>query len=290
MHVDNPPGGNEAAYRVGWDLDPCGRVGGWGGLIPVGAGAWIGDETQGAGIAIGSILRGSNLDLVMFHVDNQDGANHGWYRIGRRLDASGVASKGWTDRIQVGTPSDWWGDETQGADVALADLNGTGRPDLIVFWINNQSGENDAWYRIGWQLDPVTGIAATWTDPKQVPGWFGFESQGAGIAVADVNGSGVPDLIVLHVNNEDEGNRAHYRIGWGLSGASGDVTGGWTGPMPISGWVGDETAEAALAVTDLEGSGRQDLVVMHVDNPSGPNSGHYRIGRNLDVNGRLHRP
>ena len=33
---------------------------------------------------------------------------------------------------------------------------------------------------------------------RTVPDWFSFENQGAGVALADLSGSGLRDLVVLH--------------------------------------------------------------------------------------------
>ncbi|MDQ3654313.1 MAG: matrixin family metalloprotease [Chloroflexota bacterium] len=42
----------------------------------------------------------------------------------------------------------WFGAENQGADIALADINGNGRPDLVVFHVDNPGGENHGYYRV----------------------------------------------------------------------------------------------------------------------------------------------
>jgi hypothetical protein len=45
-----------------------------------------------------------------------------------------------------------------------------------------------------------------------VPGWFGAEDQGAGIALADLNGTGLPEMIVFHVDNPGGENHGYYRV------------------------------------------------------------------------------
>ena len=44
-------------------------------------------------------------------------------------------------------------------------------------------------------------------------------------------------------------------------------------------------AGAGVAIADLSGIGKSDLVVLMVDNPTGQNRGVYRVGRNLDAAG-----
>ncbi|HEX2024684.1 MAG TPA: galactose oxidase-like domain-containing protein [Acidimicrobiales bacterium] len=174
--------------------------------------------------------------------------------------------------------------ETAGADVALADISGSGRLDLVAFHVDNPAGDNHGYYRIGWDLDPAGHPAGGWSPHVAVPGWFGWETAGAGVAVADISGSGRPDLLVLHVDNPGGDNHGYYRIGWDLD-ATGNPAGGWTPPLAVPGGFGWETAEAGVAIADISGSGRPDLVVFHVDNPGGDNQGYYRIGWDLDPAG-----
>ena len=91
----------------------------------------------------------------------------------------------------------WFGSENQGADIAMADINGNGRPDLVVFHVDNPGGDNHGYYRVGWNLNVTGNVTGGWSNIKPVPGWFGWENQGAGIAIADINGNGRPDLHCL---------------------------------------------------------------------------------------------
>ena len=70
-------------------------------------------------------------------------------------------------------------------------------------------------YRIGRGLDAAGNVAA-WTTPQQVPGWFGWENQGGGIAVADLDGNSRYELIIYHIDNPGGENHGYYRIGWNL--------------------------------------------------------------------------
>jgi hypothetical protein len=52
----------------------------------------------------------------------------------------------------------WFSWENQGAGVAVADLTGNGRPDIVVFTIDNPPGVNRAIYQVGRDLD-ANGVA-----------------------------------------------------------------------------------------------------------------------------------
>jgi hypothetical protein len=98
-----------------------------------------------------------------------------------------------------------------------------------------------------------------------------------------VNGSGRLDLVVFHVENPAGENRGFYRIGWDLDDA-GNI-GAWSDVKPVPGWFGFETQGTDVALGDIDGNGRPDLVVFHIDNPPGDNVGYYRIGWNLNARG-----
>jgi subtilisin family serine protease len=242
---------------------------------------WFGWENQGGDIAAGDISRDGRPDLLVFHIDNPDGENHGYYRIGWDLDQTGVPQR-WSPVKPV---PGWFGAEDQGAGVALGDITRSGRLDLLVFHVDNPGGENHGYYRIGWDLD-TNGDPQGWTDVIAVPGWFGAEDQGAGVALADLSGNGMLDLIVYHIDNPGGENHGYYRVGWNLD-ARGNVTGGWSPVMPIPGWFGAEDQGGGIAVADLNGSGRPDLVVFHIDNAAGENHGYFRVGRSLSVAGEV---
>ena len=243
---------------------------------------WFSWDNQGAGIAVADLTGNGQPDLIVLQVDNPPGANQGFYRVGSNLDANGQITNGWGPWIAV---PDWFSHENQGADMAIADLNGNGQPDLIIFQIDSPPGQNQGFYRIGWNLDAAGNVTGGWSPWIAIADWFSWENQGAGVAVADVSGNGQLDLIIFQVDSPEGANKGFYRIGWNLD-AAGNVTGGWSPWFEVD-WFSWENQDAGIAVADLDGNGRPELIVFQIDNPPGANQGYYQIGWNLDTTGKI---
>jgi hypothetical protein len=137
------------------------------------------------------------------------------------------------------TPISWFGNENQAGGTAIGDISRNGQPDLVIFHVDNPAGANTGYYRILWDLDKNGKDQGGLSDIKPIPGWFGDETQGGGIALQDVKRNGNLDLIVFFVDNAGGGNQGYYRIGWNL-----DVKGNpasWSVVMKVPGWFGNST-------------------------------------------------
>ena len=65
---------------------------------------------------------------------------------------------------------------------------------MIIFRIDHYSEgkENHGFYRVGKNLQVDGTVSGSWCDAIQVPGPFGKQNLGAGIASIDLNESGTP--------------------------------------------------------------------------------------------------
>ena len=244
---------------------------------------WFSFENQGGGVAVADVSGGGKLDLLVITVDAPAGRNRGIYRLGHGLEAQGNVTGGWTPWIDI---PDWFSWENQGAGAAVVDLDKDGRQDLIVFMIDNPPGQNQGYYRVGKRLDADGNVTGGWGAWIAIPDWFSFENQHGSIAVADLDGDGNVELIVLMVDNPPAQNKGKYRIGRKLD-ANGNVTGGWGEWKDVPDWFSWENQGASVAVIDTMNTGNNDLVIFQIDNAVEQNQAFYKIGSKLDINGNV---
>ena len=154
-------------------------------------------------------------------------------------------------------------------------MDGDGVLDLVVLMVDAPEGRNQGYYRSG----PLNadGTVTAWRTWVAVPDWYFWENQGAGVAVADLDGDGTPELVVLAVDNPPEQNGGYYSVGWHLEGRPIEGWGPW---QAVPDWRFWEGQDAAAVVAHLGHAGMPHLVVLTVDNPPGANRGWYRV---LDV-------
>lgn len=179
---------------------------------------------------------------------------------------------------------DWFPWENAGGGIAVGDLSGDGRQDLVVLMVDNPPGKNRGLYRVGKSLDAAGIPTAGWGPWIDIPDWFSFENHGAGLALWDLNGNGQLDLVVFMIDAPQGQNQAFYRIGQSLD-DNGNVTGGWSDWIGIPDWFPWENQHGAIAIRDLDGDGRPELIVFMIDNAQQENQAYYRIGKRLDADG-----
>ena len=145
--------------------------------------------------------------------------------------AQGVTYIGWNWLNSVGEPSGW-------VLVGAADFDGNGVPDLV--WEYMPTGQVTVNYYGG--PGGATLLGWNWLNKTGNPGW-------TVVAVADMNGDGVPDLI--WENNATNQVTVNY-----YGGAGGATLTGWN-------WLnsaGEPAGWHVVAAADFDGNGTPDLV------------------------------
>jgi hypothetical protein len=146
---------------------------------------------------------------------------------------------------------------------------------MILMAVDNPPKKNSFRYKIGWNLD-MSGVATSWSKYIDVAG-VGWEAQGAGMAVTNLDNNARPEMILMAVDNPPKGNSFRYKIGWNLN-ASGVAT-SWSKYKSVTG-VGWEAQGADIAVFNLDTNPAPELVFMAYDNPPKANTFRYTIVNN----------
>ena len=246
---------------------------------------WISTENQGANVAVADLDGDGVPEIVVLRVDHAPGAaNRGFYRVGRQLGADGNVAGGWGPWIEI---PDWGSQQNQGAGIAVADFGADGLGLVVLQVRHHATGANEGLFRVGKRVNGGGDVTGGWAPWRQVPNWISWNDQGAAIAVADLDGDGQPELVVFHVddfhtNHPRKPNKGFYRVGRGL-GANGDVA-AWGDWLEVD-WFSWFNQGAGVAVADLDGNGRPEIIVFQIDDPPGENAGFYRVGWNLDRQG-----
>lgn len=272
MAYDNPARSNSFRYRVGRNLNANGQTSDWStNFIQVPGVGW---EGAGAGLALTNLDSDSRPEMILMAYDDPQRGNSFRYRVGRNLNARGIATSWSSNFIQV--PGVGW--EGQGADVLVTNIDNNNRPDMILMAYDNPSRGNFFRYKVGKNLDS-NGQTNDWTNGFiQVPG-VGWEGAGAGMTIANINNNPRPDLIMMAYDDPSRGNTFRYRIGFDLN--SNGVASSWQSGFSTEPGLGWEGAGAGIALGNVDGDDRLDLFFMAYDDPPRGNEFRYRVKRNF---------
>lgn len=158
---DDPNGQNAFSYRIAYDLNENGSI--TGGT----ATGWIdglGHYGQGAGVTVADINKNGKPDIMLMAVDAPSGLNYINYKILWDVNQSGqpTSSQNYYLRQSFTTSI---GNDHQGGDCVLKDINNDGKLDCIFMVLDNPSLANSWRYFTGFNIAP-TGNFELWGKPN----------------------------------------------------------------------------------------------------------------------------
>jgi hypothetical protein len=145
-----------------------------------------------------------------------------------------------------------WGGFANNDRFFVADLNGDGKDDLIVF-----NGDDWSMTYVGLLRSTGTGFSMTNRYDGDIPGWGGLARHDE-LFVGDLNGDGKDDLVIF---NGQDWSMAY--VGLFRSGSGGyTMTNRYDGDVP--GW-GGLARNDTLVLGDFDGDGRSDVYIFNGD-------------------------
>lgn len=179
----------------------------------------------------------TSRDLVVMHVRphmNRKGRLRlrPFYRVGHGIgiDGSPPPKKNWWHKER--TIWNFGAEDIQCASISMVNISpgsttGSIAKDLLYIHIDRKKNRNVMQYWIGKDLSRTGYARGGWTKAIDVPGWYGRDTTGVAGAVVDMDGNGMPELILYHVDNTLTMKTGFIRIGKDLN-STGHVTNGWS--------------------------------------------------------------
>ena len=164
-----------------------------------------------------------------------------------------------------------------GGGVAIGDIDGNGKPDMVLMGVDDPAGVNSFWYRILFDLDE-NGFSSRQSGVYSIPA-VGHDNSGGGVAISDLNKNGKPDLILLCADKPAKGPAGLcYRVVYDLN-----IDGSYTSVSSIKSTpvMGDCYDGADIDICDINGNGILDLLLMTYDDPEEMNNFRYQIAYDL---------
>jgi len=239
----------------------------------------------GAAAAVGDIDKNGKPDVILatYSIGLTTSARFS-YAIGWDVTGRAIASR-WTTTFRQ---LDALGNAIAPCDVgaALADIDRNGTLDLVLSTFAREGNEESFYYRVGWNLD-ATGTPRQVGPLQKVASGFGFvdaaHCHGSGAAIADIDGNGVKDLVLMANVGPNEGG-GNFRLRVGLDLALDGTVPAWRN-YTITAIMGSdfEPRGADIAVTDVDLNGKPDVVLGLYANRGNSNAYRYVVG--WDLNG-----
>ena len=271
----------EFLYRIGWNLKSDGEPNdGWSDVKSISS-PGLTEGVGGAGASISDVDKNGRPDLLLMKVGNEINSTQKrdfQYLLVKDLDKRGNAS---AIPAPVSLENDWDVLYGQIGGAAIGDMDRDGILDCLLL-----GGVKDYSHFMGFKYRVFHSFGNSgWGFPfgTETGSDMGDRHAGGGTAVADIDGNGVLDQVVMGVENNNGDYDFVYRIDWNLN-ADGAPS-HRSAPMTAEG-VGCETQGAGAAIGYINDNDLPDLLFMGVASPDdGKNQFRYRIGWDMGPDG-----
>jgi hypothetical protein len=208
---------------------------------------------------LGHVISLNDLYKYSDHQYDQQQVMYSYQGIRRDLRWGDIAGARWMYPARYDVVSSWFGWETAEIDATIGYIDYNSRPDLIVAWIDNPSGPNWIYYKIGWNLDK-DGYASSWSPLYPIPNSIGDNTPGLAIALTNLDNNPRPDLFVAWLERGSwfYPDKIYYRVGWNLD-AYGWPSSGWSSIKSID-FYGTPNYYLGIAIYDFNKNNKLDVV------------------------------
>ncbi len=198
------------------------------------------------------------------------------YRIAWDLDREG-GTRFWSSTFDVPGV----GNSGKGAGAAVVDLDGNKEPELVLMAYDAPSGTGRFNYRVGRDLNPLSGQASSWSEVHSVAG-LAFHVIGAGVETVNLDNDPRPEMVLSSYHESTFNEAYRYTVGWNLN-ADGKAT-HWTAMPDFPTYPGGDAQGLGIAFGQIGPNPEPDLILL-IGEDSGTNYFRYLIGRDIDAAG-----
>lgn len=216
MCYDETVGTNTFVYKIGWNLNSSGDATSWSSNINV---AGISAFGKGAKAALADIDKNGVLDIILMCADlPASGTGDLRYKIGWNLSSSGTTST-WTGPYYFTI-----GNIQYDFGLKLVDINNDGNLWMAIYSVINSAAPYGTSTNIDYKQISTSGtLTGVYKNATSYIYPMGASLQGTGMALDDLDGDGVRDLIMMTYDNPTGLNFFRYYTLFGFDIAPGVV-------------------------------------------------------------------
>ncbi len=219
------------------------------------------------------------LDVVVGAVHSDTGIDGYAYSVWFDMDENGETK----DMTAMNVSPVEFTKHSDGGGVAVADLDGSGEPDVLCMAVDSKSGNDQFVYAIGYNMDEDGTIAnSSWTSLIYGPS-VGGSTEGAGATIADLDGNGKQEIIFMYINDPKGANKFYYQILWNYDEMNAPYDAdAWSNPISTP-TLGHSAQGGGIDVAYIDHNNIPDLVFSVIDNPEKSNAMWHYVALNINT-------